>query len=79
MLRFALALIGGILAVLVSHRRGRNAIRKTSALITLSVLVITPLITGLATTLTNCNENNSRLFRGTPMLAYSQPAARLNS
>ena len=48
MLSFALALIGGILAVWLLHRRGRNAMRKTSALIALSVLVITPLITGLA-------------------------------
>ena len=48
MLSFALALMGGILSVWLLHRRGRNAMRKTSALIALSVLVITPLITGLA-------------------------------
>jgi len=48
LLSFVLALMGGILAVWFLHRRGRNAMRTTPALITLAVLIITPVVTGLA-------------------------------
>lgn len=47
-LSFVLALMGGVLAIWFLNRRGRNAMKKTPALITLAVIIITPVLTGVA-------------------------------